>query len=738
MAHQKVHFFGNGNASSLFVDMRFELDPDDVFASTSEGSFAGRARDRAECEVFVRVRCDDGVDDVDDALEQQQTIRAACVTMNAHVERACDGHVWHKEPPTFEPASSSSSSSVMIDGVGRLVRLCAFVDFGDDVDDAWTLAYLARELSAREDVAATRVWDDDGEFLLIETAETLPGWVTPERATGTTFLRRGALCVVDAERANSAQGASTTTSTSPDAVTVSAVKLLLCDADNREEGSKSTYALSAETQRTLRKRLDTFPARMRENRHDAFAMLPASVAHVLHHDPQLVSAAIDSFRTRDPMGLRAAAKMVNFKPEKFTPALVRMSRCLFSQVSREHFEAPKCYPMPTKSSDEFKAYEIGMKIACGMEMMLADDASDGGEEEGADVDITPAEPVGNKGWDAFKRSLVSNGYFRGEMVGSALYKTLMANAIREFKGFVSREAGSKRARDAPAARARAWLRTEMTTESPKFNVKPSDASDESWLHDAEKELNEELAKLELEREGAVRDAAHTARSFVERQSGFEGAEQSSRERRHPTNHNDKDGSCPGDLNIPDGDEIYNLDASSFLRELGKALGVDDDERLQSYVGGGGRRRDDDSDDSDVFDSDDDIFESDDDSDDGPPLDDDFFASDARRFVHVNENLPDSDDDEDDESSSVFFNQTYDAVLREQLAHTKLDTDIIHTASSSQQDSSAVEAHLARGLLASASASAGAAGPAVGLMSAAGVAPSDVRNIMRADVHERSE
>ena len=526
-----------------------------------------------------------------------------------------------------------------------------------------------------------------------------------------------------------------------------AVKLLLCDADGGEDGSKSTYALSAETQRTLRKRLDAFPARMRENRHDAFAMLPASVAHVLHHDPQLVSAAIDSFRTRDPVGLRAAAKMVNFAPEKFTPALVRMSRCLFSQVSREHFEAPKCYPMPTKSSGEFKAYELGMKIACGMEMMLADDASDGGEEKGADVDITTAEPVGNKGWDAFKRSLVSNGYFRDEMVGSALHKTLMAQAIREFKGFISREAGMKRARDAPAARARAWLRTKMTTESTTFNVKPSDASDESWLHDAEKELNEELAKLEREREGAVRDAAHTARSFVERQSGFEGAEQSSHRRRHPTNHNDKDGSCPGDLNIPDGDEIYNLDASSFLRELGKALGVDDDERLQSYVGGGRRRGDagqnanfgDDSD-SDVFDSDDDIFESDDDSDDGPPPDDDFFAdaADARRFVHVNENLPDSDDDDDDddESSTVFFNQTYDAVLREQLANTKLDTDIIHTASSSRQDSSAVEAHLARGLLASASASAGAAGPAVGLMSAAGVDPSDVRNIMRADVvHE---
>ena len=732
--------------------MRFELDPDDVFASSAGEHYAGRARDRAECEVFVRVRRadDDGVGDVDvdvdDALEEQQTIRAACVTMNAHVERACDGHVWHKEPPTFEPASTSSF--VTIDGVGTLVRLRAFVDFGDDVDDAWSLAYLARELSVREDVAATRVWDDDGEFLLIETAETLPGWVTPERATGTTFLRRGALCVVDAERANGANGASTTsTSKSVDAVTVGAVKLLLCDADSGEEGSKSTYALSAETQRTLRKRLDAFPERMRENRHDAFAMLPASVAHVLHHDPQLVSAAIHSFRTRDPVGLRAAAKMVNFAPEKFTPALVRMSRCLFSQVSREHFEAPKCYPMPTKSSDEFKAYEIGMKIACGMEMMLADDASDGGEEQGAGVDIATAEPVGNKGWDAFKRSLVSNGYFRGEMVGSALYKTLMANAIREFKGFVSREAGMKRARDAPAARARAWLRTEMTIESTNSNVKPSDASDESWLHDAEKELNEELAKLEREREGAVRDAAHTARSFVERQSGFEGAEQSSHRRRHPTNHNDNDGSCPGDLNIPDGDEIYNLDASAFLRELGKALGVDDDERLQSYVGGGGRRGDagqdanvDNGSDSDVFDSDDDIFESDDDSDDGPPPDDDFFAdaADARRFVHVNENLPDSDDDDDDdddESSSVFFNQTYDAVLREQLANTKLDTDIIRTASSGRQDSSAVEAHLARGLLASASASAGAAGPAVGLMSAAGVAPSDVRNIMRADVHE---
>jgi hypothetical protein len=579
-------------------------------------------------------------------------------------------------------------------------------------------------------VLAVRVWDDDGEFLLIECAESLPSWVTPETATGTTFLRKGALLVVDAESLGNRTSD----------VTYAALMKILSDEEDSKSSAMTTmtYALNEETQETLRRRLDAVPAKEAENRHDVFVIVPARVAHVLHHEPQLVALAIERFRARDPLGLRAAAEMAIFAPENLTPALVRMSRCLFSQIAREHFEAPKCYPMPSQSAQEFKGCELGMKIACGFEMLLAD--SPRSVEDGHNKAESTGEPTDDAAWHTFKASLLSNGYFRNEMAGSALYKTLLANAVREFKcsalKFKSQSARSL----APAERVREILTRPMTPISVPVGVTPSDASDESWILEAERDLNEELAKLEREREGTISAAARAAKAFVNRESGFEGVEQTSLSSA-PLTYNDKDGGCPGDLNIPDGEDMFSLDAGAFLAELGKALGVEHDARFQSYMhshhrharGPGDAQEDSDED---FLDSDDDLFENDDDDDDHADGKEEVIdletvpyapRTERPQFVHINENVPDSDDDElydDDEG----FDDAYTAVLREQLAGTKLDPEIIRSAATADS----ADALLASGLLESAAASDGAAGPTVSLLTAAGVHPADIRNIMRAD------
>ncbi len=43
---------------------------------------------------------------------------------------------------------------------------------------------------------AARVWDDDGEFLLIEAAYALPKWLKPETATNRVWLLNGGMHVV--------------------------------------------------------------------------------------------------------------------------------------------------------------------------------------------------------------------------------------------------------------------------------------------------------------------------------------------------------------------------------------------------------------------------------------------------------------------------------------------------------------------------------------------------------------
>lgn len=55
-------------------------------------------------------------------------------------------------------------------------------NFGDSVEDEWLIVYLLRELSKQYPQSWIRVFDSDGEFLLIEAADALPRWLNPEVA----------------------------------------------------------------------------------------------------------------------------------------------------------------------------------------------------------------------------------------------------------------------------------------------------------------------------------------------------------------------------------------------------------------------------------------------------------------------------------------------------------------------------------------------------------------------------
>ncbi len=59
---------------------------------------------------------------------------------------------------------------------------------GDSLEDEWLIVYLLRELSKQFHDLWIRVYDTDGEFLLIEAAKTLPKWLSPEIAENRVAL----------------------------------------------------------------------------------------------------------------------------------------------------------------------------------------------------------------------------------------------------------------------------------------------------------------------------------------------------------------------------------------------------------------------------------------------------------------------------------------------------------------------------------------------------------------------
>jgi hypothetical protein len=60
--------------------------------------------------------------------------------------------------------------------------LCGSTNYGDSIADEWLIVYILQELSKQHFDLWIRVYDTDGEFLLIEAANVLPKWIKPEMA----------------------------------------------------------------------------------------------------------------------------------------------------------------------------------------------------------------------------------------------------------------------------------------------------------------------------------------------------------------------------------------------------------------------------------------------------------------------------------------------------------------------------------------------------------------------------
>lgn len=162
--------------------------------------------------------------------------------------------------------------------------------------------------------------------------------------------------------------------------------------------------------------------------HMVRARVPVSVAQVLKHEPCLISLAVEGFYDRDIDTMKFAAKMERFlekgkgKDEELVVVSVKMSRAMYAQLVQQAFRAPMGYPaMPMRSEGEaYAEAELGMKIACGLEMMYQQRKRDGVQGKGST-------------WDKFKQSLEESGYFQGLLPGSNEYQKLMHNAEEYYR-----------------------------------------------------------------------------------------------------------------------------------------------------------------------------------------------------------------------------------------------------------------------------------------------------------------
>ncbi|CAI9272088.1 unnamed protein product [Lactuca saligna] len=507
-------------------------------------------------------------------------------------------YIWQHEPFTFSPSTQSPCSFCPSN---HIPHLHGKLRYGDNLEDEWFIVFLLFQASQKFPNLSIHVWDTDGEFLLIESAFHLPKWVNPETTTNRIFIRNGNLHIIPKDHF-------------PSNPTLDNALSYLIKQENQTKAPNSV-------QLAIKNRIGDYPERAIKNMHKVRVRVPILIAQILKHEPCLISLAVEGFYDRDIDSMKYAAKMERFLPNKSSDEIVEvsvtMSRAMYAQLMQQTFQAPKCYPMPARSESGYTSAELGMKIACGFEMIYQ---------------IKKQEKLQGKGstWEVYKESLERNGYFEGLISGSKEYKRLMENAESYYKksSLHSRESEIM---SAPVKRIDDII-ADCNVSLDEFKnqeIPPSD--DDSWLYNGEDELNAALLERQQEMEfydmkknkkknkedGVgpscssdlndydLGDIAKSMQEFVQKMSSFEGAE------------------VPGNRNSEDVD----LDVERFMKEIDSVMNPSNgDEELDSDM----------------------------------DLDDD-------------EDIEDDDDDEDEEMD---FMNSYSDVLSQELKRTTLDKSFV--------------------------------------------------------------
>ncbi|KAI9598745.1 SGT1 protein-domain-containing protein, partial [Syncephalis fuscata] len=282
----------------------------------------------------------------------------------------CKDYIWQKEP--FRLTVKKEKEGYCL--VGSTI-------FGDCIDDEWFIVFLLREISQQHLDAVVEIRDNDGEFLLIEAAAYLPGWLEPDTSEHRVFIYRGELHIIPLDIA--------------DQNTVPSIAM----------------ALDAILQR--------YPKAAQQNIHRARCIVPRPNC-----------PAVEAFYTRDPIGMKACYQMARFPPSSSVMVSIPFTRALYAQLVHQQFHPPKSFRLPPPSSSDFKAAELGMKLACGFEILCST-----GNLAALIMRIQPLmiqiisnildlSITNDQHWKQFTNKLKNTGYYQNEIDGSQLYKEL--------------------------------------------------------------------------------------------------------------------------------------------------------------------------------------------------------------------------------------------------------------------------------------------------------------------------
>ncbi|KAF4985390.1 hypothetical protein FDECE_16588 [Fusarium decemcellulare] len=287
-------------------------------------------------------------------LSQIENIRKSATNLASSLTK---DYIWQKDE--FDLTLRNERGLVYLHGV---------TDYGDAVEDEWLVVYILRELTKSHPNLWVRVFDTDGEFLLVEAANVLPKWLNPEIDNNRTWIHDGKLLVIPVK----------------DDAGLESRNLTLAEAVETLKTKPDALVHSTFVEAEAFYRLEKYPAQITESIHHSLVPIPRKLAYVLHSLPKSVAPAVDTFYLRDPIALKrviSPSGPLTFPPQDLVTTSVRFSRVLFAQLRSQRFDAPPSWQdviqkaqkeAPSGEADKTTArLDIGMKLTCGFEMLAA-------------------------------------------------------------------------------------------------------------------------------------------------------------------------------------------------------------------------------------------------------------------------------------------------------------------------------------------------------------------------------
>ncbi|GFP55111.1 protein ecdysoneless homolog [Trichoderma asperellum] len=249
-----------------------------------------------------------------------ETIRKAAVGL---VQSLTKDYIWQREG--FELSFGSQNGLLFLRGT---------TDYGDAIEDEWLIVYMLCELSKAHPDLWVRAGDCDGEFLLVEAANVLPKWLSPETDRYRVWIHLGKIFLIPLNPKSNDRLAMHSQAEEQLSL-LQAVTFLRSNTD-------ALVHLPAIDSEAFH-RLNKYPEQIPNSIHHSLVSIPRAVAYILHALPKSIAPAVESFYLRDANSLKpllSASAPLQFPPEDLVTVSVR--------------------------------FKTGMKLTCGFEMLAKD------------------------------------------------------------------------------------------------------------------------------------------------------------------------------------------------------------------------------------------------------------------------------------------------------------------------------------------------------------------------------